>query len=191
MTTTISKAALRPWNHLVNYLPPLLIISSPLSLPGTVKKDSSKLWIIDNRRDPMHTSSQPPKLLIFVQHWLVIMPDVPLRNTEPWAAIVNLDKNFHSLDEGYNTPAGSITTHHSATRHQQTLKKLTQYLRDLPMLPIFIHVQQIVPPQKVWNWLPITFSELITVSPMQICNLFLLYSIMGLLVTNTYSSSQQ
>jgi len=74
---------------------------------------------------------------------------------------------------------------------QKTLKKLIQNLPDLPKRSTFNHLQQVVPPQGAWNRLPMSFSELDNITPIQIFNLFLTNSIMGQLVANTNSYAQQ
>jgi len=70
---------------------------------------------------------------------------------------------------------------------QKTLKKPIQKLTDHPELPTFNPLQLIVPSHKAWNRLPISFSELDDITPIQIFNLFLTNSIMGQLVANTNS----
>ena len=105
--------------------------------------------------------------------------------------MLNIDDNYSSSDEAYIEPAGSITADHSVKRHKKTLKKPSQNLTDLPELPTFNPLQPIVPPHKVWNRLPISFSELDAITPIHIFNLFLTNSIMGQLVANTNSYAQQ
>jgi hypothetical protein len=92
--------------------------------------------------------------------------------TEAPPAVLNLDDNYSSSDEAYIEPAGSITAEHSAKRHKKTLKTLSQNLTDLPEIPTFNTLQPIAPPHKVWNRLPISFSELDAITPIQIFNYF-------------------
>jgi len=103
----------------------------------------------------------------------------------------NLDDNYSSSDEAYIEPAGSITAGHSAKQRKKTLKKLIQNLPDLPKLPTLDPLQPVVPSHKAWNRLPISFSELDAITPIQIFNLFLTNSIMGQLVANTNYYAQQ
>jgi hypothetical protein len=105
--------------------------------------------------------------------------------------MLNLDDNYSSSDEAYIEPAGSITAGHSAKRRKKTLQKPIQNLADLPKLPTFDPFQPVVPPHKAWNRLPISFSELDAITPIQIFNLFLTNSIVGQLVANTNSYAQQ
>jgi len=64
-------------------------------------------------------------------------------------------------------------------------------LPDLPKLPTFDPLQAVVPSDKAWSQLPISFSGLDAITPIQIFNLFLTTSIMGQLVANTNSYAQQ
>jgi len=64
-------------------------------------------------------------------------------------------------------------------------------LTDLPELPTLDPLQPIVPPHKAWNLLPILFSKLDAITPIQIFKLFFTNSIMGQLVANTNSYAQQ
>jgi len=187
----MSREALRPWNLNVNYLPPPLILSSPPSSPKNVKKQSAKHRIMDNHSGPKRTTSQPPPPPTVVQHRPVIVPDVSSLTTEAPPAMLNLDNNYSSSDEAYIEPARSITAGHSAKGRKKTLKKPIQNLPDLPKLPTFDPLQPVVPPHKAWNRLPMSFSELDTITPIQIFNLFLTNSIMGQLVANTNSYAQQ
>jgi len=104
--------------------------------------------------------------------------------------MLNLDDTYSSSDEAFIEEAGSITADHSAKRHKKTLKKPTQNWTDFPKIPKFDCLQPIVPPQKAWNRLPIWFSELDDITPIQILYLFLTNSIMGQLVANTNSYTQ-
>ena len=186
-TTTMSGEALRPRNLNVNYLPPPLLLSSPPSSPKNVKKQSAKRRIMDDHSGPKRTSYRPPSPPTVVQHRPVIIPDVSSPTTEAPPEMLNLDDNYSSSDDAYIEPAGSITADHSANRRNKTLKKPIQNSTDLPELPTFNPLQRIVPPHKAWNRLPISFSELDDISPIQIFNLFLTNSIMGQLVANTNS----
>jgi hypothetical protein len=105
--------------------------------------------------------------------------------------MLNLDDNYSSTNEAYIEPAESITAGHSAKQRKKTLKKPIQNLPDLPKLPTFDPLQPVVPPHKAWNRLPISFSELDAITPIQIFNLFLTNSIVGQLVANTNSYAQQ
>jgi len=189
-TTTMNREALRPRKLNVNYLPPPLILSSPPSSPKNVKKQRAKRCIMDDHSGPIHTSSQPPPPPTVVQHRLVIIPDVSSPTTEAPPAILNLDDNYSSSDEAYIEPAGSIIADHSAKWCKKTLKKPAQNWTDLPKLPTFDPLHPIVPPHKAWNRLPIPFSELDAITPIQIFKLFLTNSIMGQLVANTNSCPQ-
>jgi hypothetical protein len=190
-TTTMSREALRPWNLNVNYLPPPLILSSPPSSPKNIKKQSAKHHIMDNHSGPKLSSSQQPSPPTVVQHQPIILPNVSSLTTEAPPAILNLDDNYSSSDEAYIEPAGSITAGYSAKQRKKTLKKLNQNLPDLPMVPTFDPLQPVVPPDKAWNRLPISFSELDTITPIQIFNLFLTNFNMRQLVANTKSYAQQ
>jgi len=105
--------------------------------------------------------------------------------------MLNLDNNYSSSDKAYIEPAGLITAGHSVKLCKKTLKKPIQNLTDLPELPTFDSLQPIVPSHKAWNQLPISFSELDTITPIQIFKLFLTNSIMGQLVANINSYAQQ
>jgi len=173
-TTTLSREALRPWNLNVNYLPPPLILSSPPSSPKNVKKQSAKYRIMDDHSGPKRTSSQPPPPPpTVVQHRPDIIADVSSPTTEAPPAMLNLDDNYSSSDEAYIEPAGSITPDHSAKWHKKTLKKPIQNFTDLPELPTFDPLQPIIHPHKAWNRLPISFSELDAITPIQCSNSFL------------------
>jgi hypothetical protein len=171
-TTTMSREALRLRNLNVNYLPPPLILSSPPSSPKNVKKQSAKHHIMDDHSGQKHTSCRPPLPPTVVQHRLVIIPDVSSPTTEAPPAMLNLDDNYSSSDEAYIEPARSITADHSVKRCKKTLKKPSQNLTDLSELPTFNPLQPIVPPHKVWNRLPISFSELDAITPIKIFNYF-------------------
>ena len=132
-----------------------------------------------------NTSSQPPPPPTVVQQRPVIIRDVSSLTTEAPPAMLNLDDVYSSSDEAYIGRAGSITAGHSAKRRKKTLQKLIQNLPDLPKLPTFYPLQPVVPPHKAWNQLPISFSELDAITPIQILNLFPTNSIMGQLVANT------
>ena len=147
--------------------------------------------IMDNHSGPQRTPSQPPPPPTVVQHRTVIVPDVSSLTTEAPPAMLNLDDNYSSSDEAYIEPARSITAGHSAKWHKKTLEKPIQNLTDLCKLPPFDPLQPVVPPHKVWNRLPISFSELDAITPIQVFNLFLINSIMGQLVANTNSYAQQ
>jgi len=168
-TTTISREALRPRNLNINYLPPPLILSSPPSSPKNVKKQCAKCRIMDDHSGLKRTSSRPPPPPppTVVQHRPVIIPDVSSPTTEAPPAMLNLDDNYSSSDEAYIEPAPSITADHSAKWRKKTLKKPSQNLTDLPELRTFNPLQPIVPPHKVWNRLPILFSELDAITPIQ------------------------
>ena len=187
----MSREALRPRNLNVNYLPPPLILSYPPSSPKIVKKQSAKRHIMDNHSGPKRTSDQPPPPPTVVQHRPVIVPDVSSLTTEAPPAMLNLDNNYSSSDKVYIEPAGSITAGHSATRCKKPLNKPIQNLPDLLKPPTFDPLQPVVPPHKAWNRLPMSFSELDTITPIQIFNLFLTNSNMGQLVANTNSYAQQ
>jgi len=91
------------------------------------------------------------------------------------------------------SPAEAVrhTSGRRSIMQQKTLKKPIQNVPDLPKLPTFDPLQPIVPPHKAWNRLPISFSDMDTITP-QIFNLFLTTnSIMGQLVANTNSYAQQ
>jgi len=104
--------------------------------------------------------------------------------------MLNLVDNYSSSDEAYIGPAGPITTDHSAKLRKKILKKSIQNLTDHFELPTFDHLQPIVHSHKAWNRLPISFSELDAITPIQIFNLFLTNSIMGQHVANTNSYTQ-
>jgi len=74
---------------------------------------------------------------------------------------------------------------------QKTLKKPILNLTDLPELLTFDPVKPIVPPHKRWNRLPISFSELDAITPIQMFKLIFTNSNMGQLVGNTNSYAQQ
>jgi hypothetical protein len=105
--------------------------------------------------------------------------------------MLNLDDNYSSSDKAYIEPARSITAAHLSKRHKKTLKIPIQNLTDLPELPTFNTLQLIVPSHMAWNQLPILFSELDAITPIQIFILFFTKSIMGQLVANTNSYAQQ
>jgi len=89
------------------------------------------------------------------------------------------------------SPTEAIRQGDKPYMQQKTLKKPIQNLTDHPELPTFDPLQPIGPPHKEWNQLPILFSELDAITPIQIFNLFFTNSIMGQLVANTTSYAQQ
>jgi hypothetical protein len=101
--------------------------------------------------------------------------------------MLSLDDNCSSSGEAYIEPAGSITADHSAERHKKILNKPSQNLTDLPALATFNPLQPIVRTYKPWNRVPISFSKLDAITPIQIFNLILTNSIMGQLVADTNS----
>jgi len=188
------RVALRSRNLNVNYQPPLLIHSSLLSSPRNVKKHSAKHCIMGDHSGSKCTSFQPPPPPpppTVVHHWPVIIHDVSLPTTEAQPAILNCEDNYIASDEVCIEQAGLITTDHSAKLHIKILEKPIQNLTDHPELPKFNLVQPAVPSRKLWNQLPISFSKLDAITPIQIFNLFLTNSIMGQLVANTNSYTQQ
>jgi len=146
---------------------------------------------MDNHSGPKRTSSQPPPPPTVVQHQLVIIPDVSSLTTEAPPAILNLDNDYSSSDEAYIEPAWSITAGHLAKRHKKTLKQPIPNLPSLLKLPKFDCLQPDVHPHKARNQLPIPFSDLDAITPIQIFNLCLTNSILGQLVANTNSYAQQ
>jgi len=190
-TATMSREALRPRNLNVNYLPPPLILSSPPSSSKKVKKQSAKCCIMGDHSGPKCTSSQPPPPPTVVQHQPVIILDVSSPTTEAPPAILNLEDNYSSSGKVYFVPFGPIITNHSAKLRKKMLKKSIQNLADHPELPTFDSLQPIGYSQKAWNRLPVSFSKLDAITPIQICNLFLSNSMMGQLVANTDSYTQQ
>jgi hypothetical protein len=105
--------------------------------------------------------------------------------------MLNLDNNYSSSGKVYFEPVRPIITNHSAKLCKKMLKKSIQNLADRPELPTFDSLQPIGHSQKAWNRLPLSFSKLDAITPIQICIIFLSNSIMGQLVANTDSYTQQ
>jgi len=187
----MSIESLRPRNLNINYLPPLLILSSPPSLPSNVKQQSAQYRITNNHSGPKRTSSKPPLPLTVVMHWPDIIPDLSSPTTEAPAAMFNLDDIYSFSDKAYIEPAVLLIADHSANRCHKTLHKQTHNWRDVSELPAFDPLYSIVVPQKALNQILISFCVLNAIAPIHIFRLSWTNSIMGQLEANTTSYDKQ
>jgi len=106
----------------------------------------------------------------------------------PMLTLVN---NYSFSVEAYIEETRLISPKYPAKLHKEIPTQWIHIMTHYCKISKINSLQTIVHSQNAWNRLPSSFSKLPAITPIQIFNLFLTDSIMGQLVANTNSYTQQ